>query len=48
MDLNKLNEIDISNKQEIIDILMDESLITKKPIINEESIKKQKNKPKRK
>ena len=43
--VRKLNEIDISNKQEIIDILMDESLITKKPIINEESIKeKNKNK----
>ena len=43
--VKELNEIDINNKQAIIDILMNDDLIIKKPIINEEVIK-EKNKMK--
>ena len=43
--IKELNEIDINNKQAIIDILMQDSLITKKPLKTEASIKeKNKNK----
>ena len=43
--IKELNEIDINNKQAIIDILMQDNFITKKQIKNEESIKeKNKNK----
>ena len=43
--VKELNEIDIHNKQAIIDILMGDDLIIKKPVINEEAIK-EKNKMK--
>ena len=43
--VKELNDIDINNKQAIIDILMGEDLIIKKPVINEEAIK-EKNKMK--
>ena len=43
--VKELNEIDINNKQAIIDILMNDDLIIKKPVINEEVIK-EKNKMK--
>ena len=43
--VKELNEIDINNKQAIIDILMNDDLITRKPLKNEELIKaKNKNK----
>ena len=43
--IKELNEIDVNNKQAIIDILMQDNLITKKKVKNEESIKeKNKNK----
>ena len=43
--IKELNEIDVNNKQAIIDILMQDNLITKKRDKNEESIKeKNKNK----
>jgi len=37
--VKELNEIDINNKQAIIDILMNDDLITRKPLKNEELIK---------
>ena len=37
--IRELNEIDINNKQAIIDILMDDKLISKKPIKNDELFK---------
>ena len=43
--VKELNELDINNKQAIIDILMNDDLITRKPLKNEELIKaKNKNK----
>ena len=43
--VKELNEIDINNKKAILDILMDDDLILKKPLKNEEAIKeKNKNK----
>ena len=37
--VKELNELDINNKKAIIDILMDEDLIEKKPIKNSEYVK---------
>ena len=42
--VKELNEIDINNKQAIIDILMQDSLITKKKIKNDSKREKSKNK----
>ena len=39
--VKELNEIDINNKKEIIDILMQDILITKKPIKNDDFMKEQ-------
>jgi hypothetical protein len=39
--VKELNEIDINNKQAIIDILMQDNLITKKPIKKEDFMKEQ-------